>query len=231
MMQRHILRSQKNDVLEAVRSIGLDPTDFTWSVSESPYMGNSFEISKLVHRPTGYYFMSDFPSAGTETHAYEFTPSEQSFVSVKSTSGSWPGQLNAVKRWLRLIKRESIDLWSALGAEHTLLEAAVGTSDDNSEFSEAEKQKIVVALAEIREFIATGNALSQEQLTVLDDRVRYLQDSANRLGRKDWINVALGVLTSLVLQLALPGDPARDVFRFAVKALEWVMQGAAPLLP
>ena len=111
MAQRPILRSQANEVFESIRSTGLDPSEFAWSTQLSPAM-YVIEVSKLTHKPTGYYFLFDFAHPGTETHRFEYTPSEQSNISVSGVAATWPAQVAAAK-----IHEEIVDVHGAVTSE------------------------------------------------------------------------------------------------------------------
>jgi hypothetical protein len=83
---------------------------------------------------------------------------------------------------------------------------------------------------EISEFLVSSQQLIGEQLAFIELRLRYLIESAGRLGRKDWKNVALSVLVSIVLYPALPGPVAGEMFRLAAVLFRTILKGTH-LLP
>ena len=54
-----ILKTQANEIFQAMQSLGLDPSQFAWEEVPSK-ITQGLAVSRLVHRPTGHYFMFDF---------------------------------------------------------------------------------------------------------------------------------------------------------------------------
>ena len=107
---RHLLQSQANQDLEAIRNeAGLEPTDFDWQDTEGPM--SNMRVSRLVHKPSGYYFVFDNFSG---FHS-KWAPGWQTRVDSEY-SDEWEYQLTLFKSWLDYLKREtnSPDLWGAI---------------------------------------------------------------------------------------------------------------------
>jgi hypothetical protein len=60
----------------------------------------------------------------------------------------------------------------------------------------------------------------------LDD----LAAAATRMGRKDWINLAVGMLTNTIVGAALNPDAAKLLFQAAGAALSWLWGSTLHLL-
>lgn len=223
-----ILRSHANDVFNAVRAAGLDPTDFVWEITSSSNRSED-QVSILRHRSTGAYFTFDF--AYGDEHRCQYYPGGEGPFPRKESTTTWLGQLEAVKSWLSIVAKEAApDLWATAAGEPNLTASAMDDTEDNTLFSEDERVRISQSLNEILDYMRTAHQLEQHQLAAIEGRLRYLQQASERLGRKDWINMAIGVLTSIVVQVALPQDAARDLLRFAAKVLEWVIRSGPALL-
>ena len=73
--------------------------------------------------------------------------------------------------------------------------------------------------------------ITPEQADYISRKLDELADAANRLGRKDWINFAMGMLANIVISAALEPDGAKFLFKTAGHALEWLFGGSIKLLP
>ena len=179
-------------------------------------------ISQLDHPPTGYYFLFDYLQ---EKHWARFSPGKESLVETRY-SGDWPNELRAVARWLDCLKLEyqSPDLWAMVEQERQLILSASSAELDNAPFTAAEQGRISTAVNELRSYIQATSNLTQAQLEFVSDRLSHLEESASRLGRKDWITLAIGALTNIIVGVALAPDAARDLLRAANGLFSWVVK-------
>lgn len=223
-----LLQSQKNEVFLAVKESGLDPASFVWDRWESDNDENAI-VSALVHQPTRYWFKFDM---GDEGHLCAFSPAEDTLRGGEYP-GNWNKEMSYVRKWLTYLKREAQapDLWTMLSGDNTLSEAASPElSDDNAPFSVQERRRVENSLAEIRSLLIASTNLSDEMLGHVDARLEYLNKASERLGRKDWLNVAFSVITNIIIVVALPPETARNILNVAGTVLNWVL-GGSPLLP
>jgi hypothetical protein len=209
-----LLRSQANQVFATIRAASLDPADFAWETADSVLTENA-RVQRLVHDATGYYFQFDVNSGRPWT---EHWPASEGFV-VQQYPGTWDLQLNYCREWLARVRveAESPDLWSSVVAERALLRST--DDENNSRFTAEELQELSAGIDEIRHFLKATAAIDQEHQRLVADRLDYLKDAADRQGRRDWLHMALGVLVSIIVQVALPADAARELMRHAGVAL------------
>jgi hypothetical protein len=78
-------------------------------------------------------------------------------------------------------------------------------------------------LDEIKSYLIKSRQLSDAQLQVLQARFDYMEESATRLGQKDWLNVVIGILVNIATTLALGGDSTRDLFQFAGQIIRQIL--------
>lgn len=223
-----LLKSQANAVLNAVQSVGFAPSAFEWTQRSSSVRSSLENMSCLVHRPSGFYFLFDITAR--DTHYCSFSPGlDREFE--ERHPGDWDGQLQCVSDWLRYVKREveAPDLWSVLGQQaDAMLGDLPAALDSNEQFSPDEVGRIAEALREVKSYMAATYELTSDQTVDLSDRLDYLESAASRLGRKDWINLAFGVLTNLAIAAAFNPDAARGLLHIAAQALRWVVSNALP---
>jgi hypothetical protein len=91
---------------------------------------------------------------------------------------------------------------------------------DNKPFNAEEQKLIIQKLDEIKNFLLEDQAYDVEQAETVERNFGYLKESAQRLGRKDWLNIVLGVLVSQIVTLALDPEKARGLLALAGTALQ-----------
>jgi hypothetical protein len=230
MGNRTLLLWQKNQLFQEIHERGLQPSTFKWEEVPS-YPNTQDKVSSLVHIETQFYFTFDFRGSDDYWQARYF-PQEEKRKQGLTTCHNGEATVTAFVSWLEMIKRDVLepDLWGAIAAEQRLSEVAGQIEGENTPFTREEYDRIGRSLLEIKEYLLTIQDLDAKQRDFIEARFRYLQDAASRLGRKDWITLALGVLTNIVVGAALSPDAARELFRTAGRLLEWLMPGTG-LLP
>jgi hypothetical protein len=218
-----LLRGQQNEVLRALKSAGLDPGQFKWEVVISPDQRDiEMVISKLTY-PGGFFFL--FASTMDSSLYFTRSPGLQTRQDY-GHPGDWGNQFLALRLWADLLKREvsEPDLWGSLSSEQELVGAASGETE-NSPFAASEQKQIAKDVEEIRQFVIATCRLTEAQSEFVNERFTYLIEASERVGRKDWINLAVSVLISHVLALAMPPETTRELFRFSARVLHWLFKG------
>lgn len=217
---RYLLKSQSNQVFERLTKAGWDSSDFEWQEVRGPSSGK--EVSQLVHKASGYYFTFD---NGIGFYS-KCSPGTQTLVQRQS-AGDWQVQKQFFASWLSNLRREveSPDLWAEVSKEARILDSAASSETSNTPFNTEEKAYILNGLNEIKQYLLTAHKLDPE---LVESRLKYLVESSDRLGRKDWLNLLLSVLVSIVINAALPGDATRELFRFVGTVLRQIIN--TPLL-
>ena len=100
----------------------------------------------------------------------------------------------------------------------------------NSSFTASELVRIADSLQSIRIEMSERTDVTPEQLDLISRKLDELQASSQRLGRKDWMNLAIGTLTSIIVNAALGPDIGKALFRAAGAALSWLLGNTLKLL-
>jgi len=222
-----ILPTQKSQVFSCVQESGLIPSDFEWEEydsKESP----GLKVSRLFHRPTGFYFIFDFYE---DHHFGVWSPTEYNTIGLAKTD-TWGFQFDRVKGWLKYVKREieEPDLWEALSQETKLAEVASSSETTNSPFTPEELQYISRQVEEIKGYLIETHSLAdEEQRKFVNTRLNYLVDSAQRQGRRDWLHTTIGVVVTVVVGIGLAPDETRELFRFVATAFGQFFGGTPPI--
>lgn len=126
---------------------------------------------------------------------------------------SWYRLMQQVELWLADVKRdiETPDLWAQLHSGADVLTAAAMDAIEDKLFTADEQAEIARRLEELKDDISRTHELSEVQTRALGERLEYLSKAATRLGRKDWLLLAGGVILSYVLESALPPAASSDV--------------------
>ncbi len=213
----NLLKSQSNDVLHEITEAGFDPAEFEWGDCWSPRYApkNGIFVSRLIHQ-SQYYFV--FDNHDRSFYA-QWSPASETIKSGPPIDlQSWSNQLRQFGLWLGYLKREvnSPNLWETVDAERNLLLSG-STDADNSPFSESEKEYLKAGVEEIREYLVSAHGFSND---VVEPQLRYLVESADRLGKKDFKNMLLGLLMGLVVNAAAPPETVQSIFQFVGTTLK-----------
>src|SRR5438094_561190 len=96
---RYLLKSQANQVFQAIKNAELEPADFEWQETKGHESG--LFISMLVHKTSGYYFSFD----NYNEFSSIWSPGKQTLVDMNSGT-QWKSQLTWFQSWLTCVKRE-----------------------------------------------------------------------------------------------------------------------------
>jgi hypothetical protein len=203
---------QRNDIITAIRAIGLDPVEFSL---EKP---NDRDLARIKHRSSE----SSFDIVENRGRAeYESTYRVGDELPQSFGSRAWPELMQIFGTWLENVNRdlETPDLWTELQSEAKLLEFDSGDPADNTPFTRQEQAEIAQRLQELAENARNTYSLSEVQMRALNEKLSYLVDAAGRLGRTDWRGLLIGTMFSFALSAALPPDPARHIFFSILRAI------------
>jgi hypothetical protein len=93
-----------------------------------------------------------------------------------------------------------------------------------------ELSRIAADLEQVRLAISGRSDVTPEQLEYISRKLDEMRSASERLGRKDWMNLAVGTLTSVIVTTALDPTVARALIAAAGTALSWLFGGSLKLL-
>jgi hypothetical protein len=210
-------KGQRNEIFRAVEHAGLSPEEFDWDAGA--------EESTLRHRPSGAYFV--------------FGGVAGAYVS-RYLAGEGPGEertglsqfrlMQQVEFWLMHVKLDidTPDLWAQLQGEAELLGAVFDEATENTPLTSAEQEAIAGQLGELRDYVSRTYSLSEAQTRLLGEKLDDLAAATGRVGRKDWLLMAAGLMLSYVLGAALPPEAARDILVTLLTSIGQIL-GSGPL--
>lgn len=216
-----LTKPKRNELFSAVQEAGLSPHEFDLDLGA--------DETSLRHRPSGAYFVFG-GVAGDYTARYLAGDG----LVEERTGLSQYRLMQQVTFWLSAVKLdiETPDLWAQLQGEAELLGSISDEAIENSTFTVAEQEKITGQLHELKDQVTRTYALSEGQTRLLEERFDYLAAAAGRVGRKDWILMAAGLLLGYVLTAALPPEAARDILGTLLTSIGHILgHGPPPALP
>jgi hypothetical protein len=218
-----VLRTEKNAVFEFIVQSGLDPSEFRWEEGQFeeiiPNYGATYSTaSRLRHVPSKFYF-----SFGK--YYDQFSPGVRNRVEmINLTTERWDVRFESLQTWLARLKEEveAPDLWLEALQDRQLFQIASESLQSNGQFSPEEKAHVIRELAEVRRLLISAHHLQHHQSEALERGFDYVVQAMDRLGKKDWINLAMGALVNIAVTAAFAPAAASDLlhqFRVVVSPL------------
>lgn len=210
MPRQPLLASQRAQVAQELTAAGLDLRSFEWKAVDS-VLRTATTVACLSHKSeAGFEFVFDrSPSSAAKSYVGRRSPGKGYELEDHCYASTWEGQLRNVGEWAELLRREldAEDPWESLESARQFVDL-VERQEDNSLFTPDEHRAISRRLDEIESQIQANVELSFEQRLYVSRQIDYLRNAAGRLGRKDWLMLALGTVSNLAVGLALDASQA-----------------------
>jgi len=222
-----LLNVHKQEIFDLLKQRKIDPLHFELTVGEL----NQGSIRNRRYSILRSKFRKDFH--------FSFAPSGDRFLVVcspgKGQRQSHLGQLDwencipYVMDWARTVERElnTPDPWESLPKIAENAELAVTPGTANTPLTYSEVQQIQRAIADMRRLFVATSKQSLENETAIREQMDALQLASERMGRKDWVNLAIGTVVSLALQVAASPETIKAAFEILRRAVT----GIVDLLP
>jgi hypothetical protein len=230
MEKRLLLRTHKNRILEEITKRKLNPLDFNFLEKDS-ILGSRCKVSKLVHKPTGYYFTFDFSRHKPSEHYITYFPTNEGKMKIASES-TIDYVFHEVNDWLNVVVREvnAPDLWATISEEKKLFEVVSGIGLGNELFTPEQQKYISEQLRLIKQQLIVTQDLIGGDREFVAAKFDYMEDTLKRLGRYDWIHDVIGAAVTIIWGIALAPGPAKELFSSLGKVISQVL-GVGNYLP
>jgi hypothetical protein len=119
-----------------------------------------------------------------------------------------------VKSYLDDLKEP--DLWNQFSKESNIIDDI--KFEDQSDFSNDEKQKVIMSINSLKLLIHTELNTSAEQQAIVIEKLDYLTSSLDRLNKIDWKNVALSTVIGIITTLSFDAEQGKLVWELVAKA-------------
>lgn len=201
MDELSLLPSQKDEAFEIIVAYGFEPGDFKWTV-ELCSVDRNDHVDKIIHVPTRYYFTFDYGYDDFDNliRVSRLSPGKE-HRHANASPKSWPNQLNNLSSWLTYLRREvdTPNYWEGIINGKTLSSSSVALETENDPFSETQKERITIAIERVKSDLTQlreKDDIVDEQLDYAIGQLDYLVEALPRLGKRDWIHTAIGVLAT-----------------------------------
>lgn len=136
----------------------------------------------------------------------------------------WTDVLKSVNKWVDEVRgfldgAEMPDLWEKLRHDRNFLGSPSAQDIENTPFTAGEQAEISAELHRIKSHLNTVPELTSAQISEIETRLEHLEKASERVGRKDWLMMFNGAITSLILSDLLPAQTAQHIVVMAVQGL------------
>lgn len=223
MKRRILLKSQQNDILKYIENARLNHKDFQWIMERSSF-GPFFEVPKLINLSTNYYFKFDIQEGDLFTT--EYFPNEKGVIHIRSHL-NWNCQFIEFVTWIDTLKNEleTPDFWEISLNASKIFELTADKGLTNELFTIEEQDYISAKLLEIENYLIENYNLSSENLAFIKEKINYLEDRSKRLGKKDWLNIVIGISFKIAMDIGLSSQLAKDFFKLVGTAFRHFLSG------
>ena len=162
---------------------------------------------------------------------------------------SWAKVKKSVRKWIKEIDRSTAetdeyarvsDLWSEAyqAREDHRTEIPRGHSYsrqseenfENAPFTATEQAQISVQIKEIKTYIRSAYELTSEQISRIEAKLDHAEVESKRIGRKDWIVMFGGTLSSFMLTDLVPQHVVQHIVLMTVHGIGHLFGvGGSPL--
>ena len=136
------------------------------------------------------------------------------YTSLESIHSRFIYWLNEhVKTYLE--EQTTPDLWAMSQEEHDIFGPSEFNLGDATNFAPHEQEALRIAIAAFRLRIIESFQPIEEQLIQVDQRLKYLTDSVDRLNKIDWKSLLLSTIIGIATSLSLDTERGRLLFEIA----------------
>jgi hypothetical protein len=210
-----LLPARMRQVATILREAGLDTHDFAWETVSS-MSGTGAVVSRLVHVPTGYFFQFDW---GQRMRPARFRPGRDAWredVNFANVND----QITFFSDWRDLLiqQLEAGDPSAEFAGGDDLFEQVA--SSDNPKFTKADRAEFTRRLEAIRTILLDHAADDEEAKQRTNERIDYLIGAMERVGKRDWLFMAFGIILERSTEFALPNEQIRALLGMLARGIQ-----------
>lgn len=240
-----MLKKYRNSLLTQIQGLNLDSSEF----SKIEKKVDGFEAFIIKYESSQLYFMirlnpnnhEDFDCRyvrfSPEYSLSDYYPemvNENPFSSIENDVyitrwASFEEITEIFHRWLNYDVKEYIeeikmpDLWQHIDRKN-LLNPDPLDNINNSKFTNNEKKEVKESIEIFRNLLVNEYSPTNEQLNTIDEKLTYLIDSTERLGKTDWQGVAISTILSISVALTIDTTRGNHLFSLFKQAFSVVIE-------
>jgi hypothetical protein len=188
-----------------------------------------FRVSLLRYKDSDFFYqfgsIYDVFSPGPLSRVESHYLAEQG-VPKNTIRAKW------FQKWLARLQEEvtAPDLWAEMMATKSLATASALTPVEER-FTERDRLYLAAELKRIEANVEQVHQLTSSQAEAIHDGFEEIKTEMNRYGKKDWVNLATGLLFNIMVGSALAPSAARDLYNMFVTAVAPLLDVAHRLIP
>jgi hypothetical protein len=209
-----LTKRQRNALYTTIANAGLDPRQC--ELGDVVHLGGDQTI--ILHRPSDSHFLVTYDKA---TNWYTTGGKAGDEILEGVSTPEWAAVTRSAGDWTRLVREftDSPDLWAELRREQEILSGAEYARMSNAPFTAGEQLRIAEQLREVKSNLVEQYSLSGERLSRVEAKLDEVVEASHRLGRKDWLNIFLGVMLTVIVTAILPPDAVQHIIANVIHGL------------
>jgi hypothetical protein len=227
MASPRIVRSQINELIQTVLKSNVLPNTLKFAPA-IPKTALLIDLPLSVsYEDTSISFRISYDS-GDSTFGAHFFPNEK----LEPEGGwhkTWSPVIDKFEIWLAVVAKETSqpDPWALLDQGSILKDQIPSARGAEEMFNGPELARLRGFLSEARNLLVAEVNPNPEQLSLIDERLSYLEESAKRQNKQDWAHTAVGVMFTIAIGLVMAPDQANRLFQLTANFIKLIF---VPLL-
>ena len=219
-----LLKSQKAALFEWIKGGNFSPALFDLT-PESDVRGKVIG-NRLRYKDSHYYFTIE----SRDAFHLSFSPGKER-LREEMFSRSFENIVFVLADWLNCLEKEisAPDPWGAISEYSTLAQIAPAPDIPNTAFTYPELEAIWKGLTAIQSTLLIHAGESGTHQALVNSQIAFLIESSKRMGRKDWLLIAIGSFVTIASAMSLSPEIARQLFHQLQDAVNGIIH-IAPLL-
>jgi len=213
-----MLKKYKNDILETIKEVGLNPEHFSATEIDSRF------IIKLLDTPLQFTFVKQDRSYHLFEYSFvTFSPKHDKYIS--GNPEDFLTCISDFQRWLEnhvaeyLNELTTPDLWKQLEDQKALLDYTHQDNDKATHFTDEQKRLIRLGLDEVLLLIKNEFQPTADEIGVINNRLDYISEALDRLNKFDWKAVLVSTIISISIALSLDTAQGNALFHMFKQVL------------
>jgi hypothetical protein len=202
-----LLTSQKNTLYEIIKNnVFFSHNQF--ELIEDEHMGES--STGMEYKDNKRFYFKFVDNDYYNSLIVNFSPDDEQVLGASSNI-DWEQALTYFDNWLYFLKREvtAPNLWEKFKTE--ISEVKYYNDFSNQKFSFSEYEDIKQKIDLLKTNLSNIPLILSQQSEILS-RLDHLSETAKELGKFDWINLFIGTIISIVIQLKVTPDNANALW-------------------
>ena len=224
-----MIKKYKNAFVTEVNSLDLNMENFILEYQDESNVVHGYRQIELLHKESGFRFLLRNNESDWNEFDCVYTTFKPGFPEDFFPREGWTNFeecTNRLKAWVSgdleefLIENEQPDYLEILSQKENLLSVENIEFNKNTPFNAEELKSVQLGMRELRILIEKEFEFTKEELKYIDNRLKYIEESAQRLGRIDWKNILIASIPAIIIALSLDTEKGQKLLDLFSKILQ-----------